>query len=218
MALDGDELAAALAARPRREHPALPGRTNHLRAGVAVPLRWTPDGVSCVVTLRPTVLGRHGGEVSFPGGRPEPGEDLVATALRECAEEIGVRPHRVFGHLASMPIYTSDWRLEPVVVAIDGALRPDPGEVAEVHELDVLAIARAGVIEAVRVEADGGVFDMPVYRPGGWLMYGATALTFTELVTVVADVLGLPAPRFVPSPLGWREVVARRARAGTPPG
>lgn len=204
------EIAAALATYPWREVPALPGRTNHLRAGVCVPLRWEDGALRCVLTLRPRSLGRHGGEVSFPGGRPEGGESLEETATRECHEEIGLAPREVLGRLSSMPIYTSDWRLEPFVARIEGAPRGQEGEVEEVLELDVSRLLRDRTVEVVEVVGRGQTFAMPIFRPGEYVMFGATALTFAELLGVLSRGEAL---RPVPSRLRWEDILAAGARA-----
>ena len=47
--------------------PALPGRTNHLRAAVVIPLLWRAE-IEVVLTVRTTRLRQHAGEVCFPGG------------------------------------------------------------------------------------------------------------------------------------------------------
>ncbi len=210
---DAAALREVLRAWPTLEHPALPGRTNHLRAGVCVPLRWRGDRLECVVTLRPTSLGRHGGEVSFPGGRPEAGEALAETALRECEEEIGLRPVEVLGRLASMPIYTSDWRLEPWVGVVEGEPVGSPDEVEQVLTLDVGAILAEGSVETVTVSGRGQTFDMPIYRPGGFVMFGATALTFTELLAAAARAAGVAPPGPRPSALPWQHLLTHGARA-----
>lgn len=212
-----DEVAAALAARPVSEYGALPGRTNHLRAGVLVPLRWFGDRLDTVVTLRPAGMVRHGAEVSFAGGRPEPEDtSLEATALREAREELGLVDARVLGRLSSMPVYTSDFRLEPFVaqIAADATMRPDPGEVEAVLPLDLTEILRGGHIEAVDIFQDAQRFQMPIFRPGGHIMFGATAITLLELITVLAELSGLPAPELTPSPLDFHDILARKAHAG----
>ena len=64
------------------------GRTD---AAVLVPLYVDRDGeLHVVFTRRRSDLRRHAGEISFPGGRSDEGEDLRATALREACEEIGL--------------------------------------------------------------------------------------------------------------------------------
>jgi len=95
---------------------------------------WDPDPV-CVAVQRPQTLSHHPGEVSFPGGRPEPGEDLLQTALREAREELGITPVRLLGRLSSRPVYTSHFRLEPWVAQVPGyPTDANPGEVARVVE------------------------------------------------------------------------------------
>ena len=126
-----DQVAAALAEHVRKDMAALPGRHNTLRAGILVPLVWRGE-LECVLTERCAKLRHHGGEVSFPGGRPEPDDvDLAATAVRETHEEIGVADVRLLGELSSVPLYTSEFRLVPFVAALpDQPMRPAEGEVA----------------------------------------------------------------------------------------
>jgi 8-oxo-dGTP pyrophosphatase MutT (NUDIX family) len=214
-----DRLRQALAAHTWVEHGPLPGRTNHRRAGVLVPLHWTPGGLNCVVTLRAAHLNRHRGEVSFPGGRPEPDDlDLTATALREAREELGLHEARVLGRLSSTPVYTSEFRLEPFVAEIqphEAGWQPDPGEVAEVLELDLGAILEAGTYETVAIPTGHvKMYEMPVYRPGGWVMFGATSLVLTELLGVLAAAVGRPAPVGVRGGLQFEELLAHGAAAG----
>ncbi len=63
-------------------------------AAVLLPLYgWPDDEPGLVFTERRADLRRHAGEISFPGGRRDPGDaDLSATALREAQEEIGLDP------------------------------------------------------------------------------------------------------------------------------
>ena len=133
-------LRSLLDSAPPRRWPALPGRTNHLEAGVLVPLVWS-DQPTILAILRAADLRRHANEVAFPGGKPEPEDsDIVATALREANEELGFDEVDVLGRLSSWPLYTSDYRLEPVVgVVHERQLVADPGEVAEVLRFDVRA-------------------------------------------------------------------------------
>lgn len=220
MTLELEDLAEALARRPVREHAALPGRRNDLRAGVCVPLDRREGRTDVLLTLRPTRFRRHAGEVSFPGGRPEPGDaTLQATALRELREELGVDRVRVLGRLASMPVYTSDFRLEPFVVALDAAqpLQPDPGEVARVLRLDLAELLAAPAVEGLPVEHEGRSWLLPLFRVEGLAVFGATALTLWELVGVVAELAGTALPPLEPSELTWAELVEHKAAAALGP-
>ena len=90
-----------------------------------------------VLTERVDRGGHHSGEVSFPGGSAEAGDaDLVATALREAAEEVGLDPVqagvRVLGVLEMQWIPVSNFTVTPVVAVADRRplLTPQPTEVA----------------------------------------------------------------------------------------
>ena len=66
----------------------------HHEAAVLVAITDRPEpGV--LLTLRREDMRLHAGQVAFPGGRLDPGEDAVAAALREAWEEIGLPSHTV---------------------------------------------------------------------------------------------------------------------------
>jgi len=79
---------------------------------------------------------RFGGHLCFPGGRAEPGESVVDTALRESEEEIGL-PRREVELLGSFGHYYSQagYRIDPVVGIVQPQFeyQPDPSEVASIH-------------------------------------------------------------------------------------
>jgi 8-oxo-dGTP pyrophosphatase MutT (NUDIX family) len=61
------------------------------RAAVLVPLLWGPDGLRVLFTVRAGQLAKHPGQIAFPGGQVENGEEIVNAALRETSEEIGLQ-------------------------------------------------------------------------------------------------------------------------------
>lgn len=94
-------------------------------------------GPGLILTHRPETMAKHPGQVAFPGGKLEAGEDAVAAALREAQEELAIDPAavRVIGSAA--PFVTgSGFRLTPVLgmVPPDLPIRPDPHEVADWFE------------------------------------------------------------------------------------
>jgi 8-oxo-dGTP pyrophosphatase MutT (NUDIX family) len=98
-----------------------------------------PDGLTVLLTLRTLHLHDHAGQVSFPGGRREPGDaDAVAAALRETSEEVGLKPERVrlVGRLDTYVTRTG-YEVTPVVGLIEPPLdlSIDPEEVAEAFEV-----------------------------------------------------------------------------------
>lgn len=148
--LPPDEQRAWLAQRLARPAPRaaqglndgfrLPGREGRtIPAAVLVPVVNRREGLQLLLTQRSADLPDHPGQISFPGGRVEPGDaDHAAAALRETAEEIGLPSSRVqvLGQLSSYETVTG-YRVLPVVGWIEPPfdLAPDPVEVADVFEV-----------------------------------------------------------------------------------
>lgn len=108
-------------------------------AAVLVPLVVRPSGTTVLLTQRAAHLKRHAGQIAFPGGRRDPGDDSArATALREAREEVGLDPSHV-EVLGELPEYRTrtGYRVTPVVGWIDPLppLAPDPREVADIFEV-----------------------------------------------------------------------------------
>lgn len=105
-------------------------------AAVLVAITERPEpGV--LLTVRREHLRAHAGQVAFPGGRLDPGEDHVAAALREAYEEIALDPALVRPIATADPYHTiTGYRVVPVVAAIppDLDLAPHEDEVAELFE------------------------------------------------------------------------------------
>lgn len=214
MDLTPDGLAGALDAHELQEVPALPGRRNDQLAGVLVPVVWR-GGPWALATARSRGLRSHAGEVCFPGGRPEAGDDdLFATACREAHEEVGLEVVRPLGRLSSMPVYTSEHRLEPFVAEVrDGPLRVNPGEVAEVLAIDLAALLTAPYLDAIPWDQDGLRLLSPVFTLGEHVMYGGTAHVLFELLSVVASAAGVELPPRRPGRYQWAELWARSRQA-----
>jgi 8-oxo-dGTP pyrophosphatase MutT (NUDIX family) len=117
----------------------LPGRHGApTPAAVLVPLINRDDGLTVLFTERSRDLPDHPGQISFPGGRIEPGDDNAGiAALREAEEEVGLPRDRVtlLGRLAEYETVTG-YRVTPVVGWIEPPfeIRADPVEVADVFE------------------------------------------------------------------------------------
>jgi 8-oxo-dGTP pyrophosphatase MutT (NUDIX family) len=126
---------AHLAAHERLAVP-LDGRRH---AAVAVTLVPDEDEAPCfLLTRRAPRLSAHAGQWALPGGRVEPGESAIDGALRELAEELGMRalPSQVLGCLDDYPT-RSGYVITPVIVwgGEHAELAPDPSEVAAVHRV-----------------------------------------------------------------------------------
>ena len=112
-----EDVERRLAARPPLP-PESPGAAR--RAAVLVPLFVRDRMLWVVFTRRTETVEHHRGQISFPGGAEEPGdENLIGTAVRETEEELGIRPEdvRLLGSLS--PIVTiTDFYVAPFVGAI----------------------------------------------------------------------------------------------------
>jgi 8-oxo-dGTP pyrophosphatase MutT (NUDIX family) len=110
--------------------------TRRTPAAVLIPLVEHESGMTVLLTQRATTLKDHAGQISFPGGRIEPGDaDAWHAALRETQEEIGLSPQRVqFAGYLPDHVVMSGFRVTPVV----GFVNPEYQlsiAAAEVHDV-----------------------------------------------------------------------------------
>jgi 8-oxo-dGTP pyrophosphatase MutT (NUDIX family) len=157
------------------------GRTD---AAVLVALYVDRGRPHAVFTKRREDLRRHPGEISFPGGRHDDTDpDLLATALREADEEIGLRPDavRVLGALQPTPTIATGYAVYPFVGLIEPGLAwtLSPREVAQVLELPLDAL-RDGYGRR-RLLRRGVPIRTDTYVVGDDLIWGATARILADL-------------------------------------
>lgn len=143
-----------------------------------------------VFTQRTSHLKHHSGQISFPGGRAEPGDPTPeATALREAAEEIGLAPERV-EVLVRMPEYCTrtGFCVTPVVgfVAPPLELAPDSREVEEVFEVPVAFLLDPRNHERHTREYQGQLVGYYVIQYGERRIWGATAGMVINLYRMLA--------------------------------
>jgi 8-oxo-dGTP pyrophosphatase MutT (NUDIX family) len=141
--LDPLSQAVGLAAAPARSdfdlNPAFrPANQAPLKpAAVLAPIVLRPEGFTILLTKRTADMPTHAGQVAFPGGRIQPGEDAVSAALRETEEETGIAARHIepVGAFEAYQTVTG-YAVAPIVglVAPDFTLNPDPREVAAVFE------------------------------------------------------------------------------------
>jgi 8-oxo-dGTP pyrophosphatase MutT (NUDIX family) len=154
-------------------------------AGVLVPLYVHRGELHVVFTKRRDDLRRHPGEISFPGGRRDEGEnDLRVTALREAEEEIGLDQDAVeiVGALQPTPTIATGYAVYPFVGMIEAGhkWKPSAREVAEVIELSVPDLA-AGY-ERRRLVRRGLPIRTDTYQVRDRLIWGATARILSDLL------------------------------------
>lgn len=168
-------------------------------AAVLIALLDGPEGAEVLLTKRSSGLRNHKGEISFPGGRIDPGETPVETALREALEEVALRPGatHVCGQLGHLSTVVSRSYIIPVV----GTLVERPELTAHEIEVDrILWVPLATLVEprTYREEwwgtppLDRRMFFFDLDDETIW---GATAYMLHELLSLV---YGPPAIRTAP--------------------
>ena len=174
--------------RERLLDPAAAARTVVAGAGIAavlVPL-WERDGEFLAVFIkRHGELRLHAGQISFPGGRRDPGDvDLTATALREAHEEIGLEPEAVtvVGALTPTPTVVTDIAIYPFVGLIE---RPSAWKIA-VDEVEAVLEAPLRELAAThRIETfqrPRGPVSTDAYTIADETIWGATGRIVADLL------------------------------------
>ena len=185
-----DELGRALLGPDEAAKLDVRGRTD---AAVLVALSVDDGELTAVLTERRADLRRHAGEISFPGGRRDEGDvDLVATALREAHEEIGLPPEavEVIGALQPTPTIATGYAVYPFVGLIEPGQnwKLSPREVAEVLELPLAALSagygrRRLIRRGIPIRTDTYIVD-------DRLIWGATARILADLFDRLGPLLG----------------------------
>jgi 8-oxo-dGTP pyrophosphatase MutT (NUDIX family) len=159
-------------------------------AGVLLPLFERPrQGLSLLLTRRSAELKHHAGQVSFPGGRMEPGDlDIAATALRETHEEVGIRSESVsiIGYLEPMPTITG-YAVTPVVGLVDAAAEiiVDTTEVECAFEVPLAFLLDPANRRQVSRDLHGRSVPMVEFHYAGERIWGATAFIITQFIKLI---------------------------------
>ncbi|MEZ6070392.1 MAG: CoA pyrophosphatase [Pirellulales bacterium] len=184
-------------AQSRLEPPATGGRhfiiPEDARAAAVMVLLYRDDDGQwrLPLTLRPTTLPDHAGQISLPGGLIESGESPYEAALRELEEELGVGAAGItpLGQLSPLYVAVSNFAVVPWVatIAVPPALTPNPAEVAEVLEPRLAHLLDPANVAAGQFESHGFTVEAPCFMWQGHRIWGATSMILAELVDVVVE-------------------------------
>jgi 8-oxo-dGTP pyrophosphatase MutT (NUDIX family) len=171
----------------KSEHPPRPG-------SVLILLYELNDEIRFPLIKRPDYSGAHGGQVSLPGGKTEPGEDSIQTALRETQEEIGVPSGdvEILGRLSEFHVIPSNFMITPVV----GTIRkipnfiPDPFEVSRILHGSIHELIRDDAVATTEILAAGQYrLKAPHFQIDGEIVWGATAMMLNEFRLILREIL-----------------------------
>ncbi len=116
-------------------------------SAVLIPIYSDDDGDARLVFVRRNEGGIHGGQIAFPGGKHDPeDESMLATAIREAWEEIGLSPDgiEVIATLPVLETHTTGYRIFPFLARIvpPGQWRREEREIAEIFTVRLYDLAR----------------------------------------------------------------------------
>ena len=135
---------------------------------------------------------KHSGQISFPGGRKERTDrSLLDCALREIEEEIGLERKyiKLLGELTPLYVFASNHMVYTYVGYTEALDQLVPNEeVAEIILGPIDDILRHGV-HKIDMEIEGTILkNVPYYNLNGEVLWGATAMIFTELLDIIKDI------------------------------
>ena len=175
-------------------HEIEPGHQKHRPAAVLVPVVPIDDEPHLLFLRRPETMAEHSGQVAFPGGKIDPGEDPVTAALREANEELGLqeREATILGRFPGIPTITNYW-VQPTVAWFDAPPRliPNPREVDETFYASVQRLLDPSIYTGNPVNFKGrqGLVDYFNYPhpEGEKVIWGATGRLVHQFLVQVLD-------------------------------
>jgi len=155
-------------------------------------LLYPHDGqLTTLLTVRPSHLPDHPGQVSFPGGARDAEELVVETALREAQEEVGLDPALVqpLGRLTHIYIPPSHFCIQILVgyAAQRPCFRPNPHEVAQILETPLAHFFGPANVGYEPRLVNGVEHTVPYFAIGPHRVWGATAIAIAELITAIEE-------------------------------
>ncbi|MBS3807787.1 MAG: CoA pyrophosphatase [Bacteroidales bacterium] len=159
-------------------------------AGVLILLYPRNDELYTVLIQRPVYQGVHSGQISFPGGKKEPGDhDLIYTALRETHEEVGipVQQIHVLGKLTPLYIPVSNHRVQPVIGSLSDPPRlvPDKKEVERIYQIRIRELMEPDcLIQNESILENNRQIRAPFFKYDRLRIWGATAMILSEFLEI----------------------------------
>jgi len=190
----------------------LPGRSAHARmstfrkyidppedsgvlSAVCILLNQFDDSLNVTLIQRTSsnVNDRHSGQISFPGGKMDPGDaTYVDCALREANEEINLVKDEVqlIGQLTPLYISVSNFIVHPVVFGMEKqqVFVPQPSEVDEIFDVSLDFLDKN--LDTIDMTVSGGIKlkNVPYFKFNQKVIWGATAMILNELIHISKEI------------------------------
>ena len=167
---------------------------SRVSAAVLVPIYCKQGEYYLLFTKRTQKVKEHKGQISFPGGAREGEEILVNTALRECAEEIGVMAEEVeiLGELDDTLSITSNYIISPFVALIPWPyqFQVNREEIEELIEVPLSALLDSSYQRQETEIIEGEAVTSYFYNYQGKVIWGATARILSQFLDIFVNVTG----------------------------
>lgn len=164
-----------------------PGRVD---AAVLMPVTDAPVP-ELILTRRASHMNSHAGEVAFPGGKRDPDDrSVIATALRESREEIGLDEGLV-EIVGSLDTFTSrvGLRVQPIIGMVPAELQllPNPDEIESIFRVPLGFFLTEKPVYTHRFRFMGQDVTVPSFNYGDYVIWGLTAFMIVDLIGRVYD-------------------------------
>jgi 8-oxo-dGTP pyrophosphatase MutT (NUDIX family) len=168
-----------------------PAPSSAKKAAVLIVLYYKQNQLSTVFIQRPEYNGAHSGQISLPGGMHECSDsNMLATAIREANEEIGVNPHHIniLGALTPLYIEVSNTNVHPFVAFSEKIIdfRIDTKEVVHIIETPVSYFSNPENRHVGNIKVRDKDIEAPWYDIQGKQIWGATAMIMAEFSTCIS--------------------------------
>lgn len=164
------------------------------KEGAVMLLLYEQDGeIQFPLIKRPIYSGIHSGQISLPGGKPESKDPhLIATALRETEEEVGIQADqiKVIGSLSTLYISASHFNVKPVVgyLQMPPTFTPDPREVVNIFNMPLSQILGNQHKKEMGMSFPSYDLISPYYDLQGEVVWGATAMIISEFAEILSEI------------------------------
>jgi 8-oxo-dGTP pyrophosphatase MutT (NUDIX family) len=187
------EALAEVLHRREQAYPELSAPSMRRAAGVLAIFYERQGELHLVFFKRTERVPTHKGQVAFPGGSGEAKDsDLMATALREAKEELGIDPDRVvmLGSLRPFDTFVSNFVVSPFcgyLIDPDPVFTAQTFEVEEVHEIALKRLRDKRSRHRGKVPGFNIPFPLPYYKIDDVIIWGATGSIVAELLTALDE-------------------------------
>lgn len=144
-----------------------------------------------ILTRRSSHLNSHAGQVAFPGGKRDSTDaSIIATALRESREEIGL-PEKEVAVLGQLDVFTSlmGLRVQPIVGKVPGdiPLTPNPDEIESIFRVPLDFFLNEKPAFNHKISYFGQDVFVPSFNYGDYVIWGLTAYMIVDMMNRVYD-------------------------------